>query len=282
MDAHLVLERAAGHRVACAHRAVLVHEELRHHEERDALGARRRTLDPGDDEVDDVLRQVVIARRDEDLGAGEAVGAVAVRHRLGLEEPEIRAAMRLGQVHGAGPGALDHLGQVGGLLLLRAVDQQRGDRALRQAGIHAEREVGAGAELLDRRVEHVRQALAAEFLRHGQPHPAAGRVGVVGRLEALRRDDAAVLAAGAPLLIARQVQRRQDFLGELAALVQHRLDHVRRGLGEAGQVVVAVDREDVVEEEKGVLDRGPVARHRVSLPHHCRSSRARAAGSDPR
>ena len=81
MDAHLVLDRAAGHAVARAERAVGVDEELRHDEERDALGARGRALDAGEHQMDDVLGEVMLAGRDEDLGAGDRIGAVAIAAR---------------------------------------------------------------------------------------------------------------------------------------------------------------------------------------------------------
>ena len=46
-----------------------------------------RALDAGEHQMDDVLGEVVLAGRDEDLGAGDRVGAVAIRHGLGLEKP---------------------------------------------------------------------------------------------------------------------------------------------------------------------------------------------------
>ena len=55
VDAHLLLERAAGDGVALAERAVLVDEELGHHEQRDAFHIVRRAGDLGEDQVDDVL-----------------------------------------------------------------------------------------------------------------------------------------------------------------------------------------------------------------------------------
>src|SRR5215217_3087296 len=45
--------------------------------------------------------------------------------------PEIGAAMRLGQVHGPGPGTFDHLRQKGLFLLIRAMHVEGGDRPLR-------------------------------------------------------------------------------------------------------------------------------------------------------
>ena len=272
MDAHLVLQGAAGHAVAGAEGPVGVHQHLRHDEERDPLGAGGRALDPREDEVHDVLGEVVLPGGDEDLGAGDAVGAVAVGHGLALEEPEIRAAMRLGEVHGAGPGPLDHARQVDRLLLLGAVDQERGHRALGQAGIHPEGEVRPRGEFLDRRVEGMRQALTAVGLGHGEAHPAPLRVGVVGRLEPGGRAHGAVAVPAAALDVAGPVQGGQHLLGELGALTQDRLDDVRGGVGEPGEIVAGMETQHVVEQEQRVVDRCAILRH-LWLSPRTRTSR---------
>ena len=62
MDAHLLFERAAGERVALAEAAVLIHQELRHHEQRNAFHIVGRAGDLGEDQVDDVFAKVVLAR----------------------------------------------------------------------------------------------------------------------------------------------------------------------------------------------------------------------------
>ena len=59
------------------------------------------------------------------------------------------------------------------------------------------------------------------------------------------------------------IDRLEDFLAELRALADHGLDHVRRRVGEARQVVVALNVEDVVEQEKRVVDGCLVDRHRI-------------------
>ena len=76
MDAELVLDRMAARIVARAERAVVVHEELRHEEQRDALRAGRRIGQPRQHEMDDVVGEIVLAIGDEDLLAGDAIGAV--------------------------------------------------------------------------------------------------------------------------------------------------------------------------------------------------------------
>ena len=106
MHAQLVLERDAAQVVAPARAAVRVGQELGHDEQRDARGAGGRAVEPGQHEMDDVLGQIVLAVGDEDLGAEDAV-AVAVAHRPGAQGTDVRARLRLGQAHGAGPAAAD-------------------------------------------------------------------------------------------------------------------------------------------------------------------------------
>ena len=61
--AHLVVQPGQHHVVAFTDRAVGVDEELRHDEQRDALGARRSAGDLGEHQVDDVLGELVFGRR---------------------------------------------------------------------------------------------------------------------------------------------------------------------------------------------------------------------------
>ena len=163
VDAHLLFERAADHGVARAWRAVGLGDQLGHDEQRDAAGAFRRAFDARQHQMHDVLRQIVLAGGNENLGAGDLVAAISLLHRLGADHAEVGAAMRLGQIHGAGPFAGHHLRQIRRLLLRRAVHQDRGDRALGEAGIHREGQVGGRQELVDLLGHEHRQALAAEF-----------------------------------------------------------------------------------------------------------------------
>ena len=136
VNAHLVLDRAAHDAVALADAAIGARQKFRHEEERDALHPCRRALDSRQHQVDDVIGKVVLAGGDENLLAGDGVGAVGLRDRAGLDEAEIGAAMGLGQAHRACPLAGGHLRQIAGLELVAAVDGQRRDRAVGEAGIH--------------------------------------------------------------------------------------------------------------------------------------------------
>ena len=79
LQAHLLLDVGGVHAVASEELAGLeVDEELRHDEQRQTLGACSCALGAGQHQVDDVVRHVVLAGRDEALHALDAPRAVAV------------------------------------------------------------------------------------------------------------------------------------------------------------------------------------------------------------
>ncbi len=110
-------------------------------------------------------------------------------------------------------------------------------------------------------MERVGQALAAEFFRGGKAKPAAFAIKVVGFLEALGYGDGAVLVTLAALLVAGKIDREEDLFCELCGLAEDRGRHVRRHIRKAGEIVVALDAEHVVEDEQGVVDRSLVDGH---------------------
>ena len=75
VDAHLVLDRAAGHAILRAERSVRVDQNFRHDEERNALGAFRRAFDAREHEMDDVLGEILLAAGNENLGAADLVAS---------------------------------------------------------------------------------------------------------------------------------------------------------------------------------------------------------------
>ena len=119
VDAELVLDRQALHAVARSEGAVVVHESLRDDEARDAARPGRGVGNTGQHEMDDVLGEVVLAVGDEDLLAADAPRPVAGRHRSGPDGAEVRAGVRLRQVHRPGPLAGHQSGQVALALLPR-------------------------------------------------------------------------------------------------------------------------------------------------------------------
>src|SRR5262249_60771722 len=99
LDAELVLDRPRDDVVRLAEAAVLVHPDLRHDEERQALGSGRRTVDARQDEVDDVLGEVVVAGRDPALRAVDGIDGALDLLRPGLRRADVGAGLRLGEAH---------------------------------------------------------------------------------------------------------------------------------------------------------------------------------------
>ena len=139
--------------------------------------------------------------------------------------------------------------------------EDRGDRALRQAGIHGQRHVGGRHIFADGGVQDIGQALAAEFFRHRKPHPAALAVEVIGLLETLRRLHRGIVVAHTAFLVAGEIDGEEHFLRDLGGLAGNRFHHVGRRIGKARQVVVPLQRQDVVQDEKRVIHGGLVDRH---------------------
>ena len=259
VDAELVLERDAAHVVVAAGRAARIGQELGHDEQRDALHPLGGIGRPGQDQVDDVGRQVVIAVGDEDLLPGDEV-VVAAADGARLDRGQVRAGLRLGQAHGAGPFARDQLGQIELLLLVRAMEQDRLDRTLGQQRAEAEAHVGRVPHLLHGGVDEPGQSLAAPLRVEHEPVPAGLDEGLVGRLPARRGAYLPVDEPGA-IDIAGAVQRRQDVGGELRGLLEDGIDEIGRRVLEAGQLADSAKPGELDHDEAHVGDRGGIAGH---------------------
>ncbi len=213
-----------------------------------------------------LLGHVVLAGADEDLVAGERVGALGrAGHGLGLgaQQAQVGAAVRLGQAHGAGPLAAGQLGQVQALLLFGAVHVQRLVGAVRQARVHGPGLVGAVEHFVQALVEHERQALAAVLGVARQRRPAALDELGIGLLEALRRRHLVRgLVERAALFVAADVERKDHAGGELAGFLEHRVDGVHVHIGVLGQGLEFVGNlEDLVHDELHVAQRRRVDGH---------------------
>ncbi len=227
VNAHLVFDGAALHAVTLTGFARCVRHELRHDKERNALGALGRVRQTREHQVNDVIREVVFAARDENLRTTDGVRAVAIRLGLGAQDAEIRAAMRFGQTHRAGPDAGDQLGQIHVLQLRRTVRMQTFIRAVRQTRVHGPGLVRRVEHLVERVVDERGQALATVFWIAAQRWPASFDILLVGFLKALRRGHDAVADVCAAFLIAALIEREQHFGAELAGFFEHGIDRVR-------------------------------------------------------
>ncbi len=122
---------------------------------------------------------------------------------------------------------------------------------------------GRALEFGDDLAQRHRQPLPAIFRRRRQTEPAALGHLLEGFLETLRRRHRGIIIPLAAFEIADTVERLQHLFGEFCGLAQNRLAHIGGGVGETGQIVVAIDLEHVVEQEGDVFHGGFVDRHGV-------------------
>src|SRR5690554_7267451 len=265
VDTHLVLQGATGNRVALAGRTVFVRQVLGHDEQGDTFGTFRCARQTGQYDVDDVLGHVVLTGRDEDLGTGDAVGAVSVRLGLGAQGAQVRTTVRLSQTHGTGPLTADQLGQVGLLLLFGAVSFDGVGGAVAQARVHTPGPVGGTNHFTDHQADGVRQALSTVVGVGSHGRPATFNILLVSFFEA-GRGFHTVFAPGTAFLVTYLVQRRQYLLTELGALLDDGINHIRSRVFSTFQIgVVLLAVQQLVHYEFNVTQGRFVFRHGIHL-----------------
>jgi len=219
-----------------------------------SIDAQRNALDPGHGAIDarqhqvyDVRRQVVLAVSNKYLLPADPI-VFAFGGGMGSDRSQVRAGLRLGQVHGSSPLAADQLRQQQRLQRQRCLELERVGRAARQQRTQHERDIGAGPDLFDRGSQHLRRALAAKFRRRRQLCPAAVHVLPVGVAERLRHLHHAVAITGADA-IAESIDRSEHVLREARRLLDHRRRQIAGELAIARQSRKAPHAQQLIEYE---------------------------------
>ena len=230
--AQLVVHAGQLYVVALAQAAVVVHADLGHDEQADALHARRRVRQAGEHEVDDVVGQVVFAAADPHLGAAEAVAAVARGFGARADVAQRRAGLRLAQAHRAQEAALQDRRAVARALLRRAVRLQQVGHAARQHRVAGGGHVG--------RHEH---GVASQAHRVGQLHATLAGIGQHGgeagfgegiqRHLHLRDDFDAAVGEAWLVFVRGAVVAREGGAGQVLRGVEHGVEGFARMIGEA-------------------------------------------------
>jgi hypothetical protein len=254
-----MLDGDAAQIIAWPEPAVFLHQELGYQKQRQALHALGRVRRPGENGVDDVGREVVLAVGDKNFLAGDAV-VVCLRHRLSPHARQIRAGLRLGQQHRAGPLAGNQLRQVGCPHLRITVVQQKLRRRLRQHRTERECHVGAVPDLAHGRRQQTGQPLCSIFSRKGQAVPAAVDELPIGADEAVRYAHRAVLEH-APLPVASGVQRRQHLGAEAPRLFENSVHQIVGRLFVARQLADRLEISDLPDDKAHVGERRGIDCH---------------------
>ena len=109
MHPHFLLDAGADHIVGFPQTAVVIDPDLGNDKKGNPPGTGRGPFDAGQHRVDDVIRQVLLGIGNENLAAGDGVGAVIVFDGGGGQRPHIRAGIGLCERHGAAPFSGIHL-----------------------------------------------------------------------------------------------------------------------------------------------------------------------------
>ena len=263
LDAHLVLDGAAGKRVALAGRTIGLGDELGYQQEADALHPGRCIRQACQHQVHDVLAHVVLATGDEDLAAADLIAAVRLGLGLGPQQRKIGAGLRLGQAHGAAPAAADQLLQISVLQLVAAVLVQRQHRAFGEARVDAERQRSAHQHFVEVTGDQLREALATVLGRPGHARPAVVDVLPVGLDEALRGAHLAFFQ-GHALFVAVAIERCDFAAGVARRFFQHAVDQLTVQ-AVAEQLAMSAGVEQLVQYETHVTQGGLVLHAQASF-----------------
>ena len=232
MDAHLLFDPGADHIVRLAQAAVVVHPDLGHDEKGDPGGARRCAFDAGQHRVNDVLGQVVFARGDKDLVAGDGVCAVRVPHGRRGEGAHVGAGLRLGQEHGAGPAPGVHIFEKKALLFFGAEAFNQFAGAVGEPGVHDKGEVGPVQVTGGRQGHAARHALPAPLGVFGHRQPLAFLEGFPRLVEGCGHGHPAAVEVG-PLAVAVHLGGQNLLYGEVAGLGDDKVDRLAVELSKA-------------------------------------------------
>ena len=140
-DAELMFDTRTDDIITRAKRSVSVDQKLRHQKQRNSARASWRIGQAREHEMDDVLRHLMFAVGDKNLGARNCVAAITPPLSFSFDDGKIRAGVRLGQVHGAGPFARHHVWQIAGFERIAAANQNGVNRALGEQRAQTERQV---------------------------------------------------------------------------------------------------------------------------------------------
>ena len=233
LDAQFVLDADAIHIITRAQAAIGIEQKFRNHKQADALHPLGRTINPRQHQVDDVLSHIVLAVGDEDFGAADFVAAIGLGAGLAAHLRQVRAGLRLGQVHRACPFAAGEFFQVLGFEGIATGGEQRFNRPVGEHGAQGKAQAGTVQHFVASCAYGFGQTLAAPVGAVFQPLPAALHKLLVGLLEAGGGGNAAVGKAGG-LVVAYCVQGGDHFFAELGAFFQYGGGSVQTGIFKGG------------------------------------------------
>src|SRR5690606_30062002 len=103
MNAQLMFDAYTLNIITRRQSTLVIHQIFRHDEKTEALYPARRTFHARQHQMDDVLRKVVFAIRDENFGAEQSIASIGLPFSTATHLCQVRTSMRFSQIHGARP-----------------------------------------------------------------------------------------------------------------------------------------------------------------------------------
>ena len=201
-------------------RAIGIDQIFGHQKQRNPARSCRRIRQAGQHHMQDIVGKIMLAIGDENLLAENPVSAVAHRFGTGAQCVEIGSGLRLGQVHGAHPCAGHQFFEKILFEKIRPVRLQGLDCSGSQKRAKRESHRSRRPHFAAGRLQHLRQALPAEFGIGHQAVPACPCPILIGFFPARRHGDASV-AQHRAVLVADPVERGDPVGREFARLLQN-------------------------------------------------------------
>ena len=184
--------------------------------------------------MNDVLGQIVFAKRDVDLLTEKAIGPISLRLGSGTNHREVAACLWLGQVHRAGPSTADQVRHPALLQLGGPRRHECFDGPIRQQRAKRKRQVGRIQHFGTRGCHQLWQPHPTKNLRMLYALPTCGPEGLKRFNKSGGRCHHPIVAMGW-IEVTSPVQRGHDFLMEPRGLLEHRIHGVSAGILKARQ-----------------------------------------------
>ena len=173
---------------------------------------------------------------------------VTIGGGFGAHCGQIRASLRLRQVHGATPFTGDKSRQVKSLLFVAAINTQGCDHTFGQHGAQTERHIGRLAHLINGDGQHARHTLATKIHIGGQTHPPGCQHLLINAVQHRRSEDRRAIEPGS-LRVCGLVGRSDHFAKKARGFSQDSVHHIRGGIFKTRQFRDLIHRQNVIEQK---------------------------------
>mmetsp|Transcript_102468 Transcript_102468/g.221175 ORF Transcript_102468/g.221175 Transcript_102468/m.221175 type:complete len:211 (+) Transcript_102468:387-1019(+) len=176
--------------------------------------------------MNDVVGQIMLAARNEDLGSVDLVLTITNRLGLSCHLVQVRSTLGLGQTHCASPLAGHHAVKVFLLEFFRAVHIQSVASTFGEPGVHSPCPVGSGQNIGMKKSHRLGHSLATILLRVAKSLPSTFGVLIIGVLVSGRGNNGMRINILATYSVANFIQRSNHILRKLGGFSHNHIDDI--------------------------------------------------------